>query len=41
MKSKILKPALLMSAVLTTSLLFAIDQVKLECHQLKKILLII
>ncbi|MWP62562.1 glycoside hydrolase family 3 protein [Gilliamella sp. Pas-s25] len=38
MKSKILKPALLISAVLTTSPLFAIDQVKLESHQLKKII---
>jgi beta-glucosidase len=36
MKSNILKLTLLISAVLTTSPLFAIDQVKIESNQLKK-----
>ncbi|OCG69995.1 beta-glucosidase [Gilliamella sp. Occ3-1] len=38
MKRNISKPALLISAILTTSPLFAIDQVKLESYQLKKII---
>ncbi|MCO6544867.1 MAG: glycoside hydrolase family 3 protein [Gilliamella sp.] len=38
MERNILKPVLLISAILTTSPLFAIDQVKLESYQLKKIL---
>ncbi|OCG22536.1 glycoside hydrolase family 3 protein [Gilliamella sp. App4-10] len=38
MRSKILKIALLISSVLTISPLFAIDQVKLESRQLKKII---